>query len=873
MIHKIITTLIATLLITSIVGPVAGLAAAQSQGGPSGMVATPAENVGPPDHAQGGGQGGDQGGPPDHVDVPENVPTHAAAWSVHSSQHAAALETTVGAIDGQLALVFTDDEHHDGRTVAIDATTLEDALGERPELAKVEHSSGETYEISIEYENGHALLELEEFSSNTVTFDGEVSIGGSESADGAQYSYNLSDASGVDNFSASFEGVMNREWSNSSGTVADGDSLAVGGGGNVEPTGPASGEPQVTVGAETAKASTGVDTSSSSTNWNDGQTETADIYVGPDGVVDEFGVYFYSDGTADFDVIVNGESAGSTSISAPSAGWHWGSIDPIKASSDNVSLEATKTNGHYSYERAGENGSAYYAMAVRGSPSGSLSVSGDDGSSASVSSLSDGATRTAGLDATTGLSSLSMSTGSAGRFDLLLEQELRTETVDPTLEVNGETASHSGTLADGEAVDLAVQESWLREGENRVNVSMDSPETGPTGQAGLEYSHTAPNDKSVEYSGETWSESYNITHSYAKDRADAQVTIPFASDRVVAIRSLERRVGGSWEDVPDDERTLDGSELTVELGAVDAGDDVGVRATGTKVRAVGGEIAVVEPTMLGEPLDTKIALESMGDGFGIYVNGTGRGDETHYTHAESWSNPQAFARFRTDGSQALKFPNAAEADVARLSTVDMGVTPEDGHADVRVLDAGDEPEVQLRESSDTDGVTFEWRETTSGHQYQLYSLDSELERDTATAESPVSLFSPGVPERLKIYDLGSASGGGDPGSVVGPTASRSFGANAAFIIGAAVAGLVVLFLAARRWGDSTISSSALFFVGAAVIVLVALQVLAPNVLADYLGRAIESAFPLLLLAGAAIGIVWLRQRGDDTSIIIQGGEK
>jgi hypothetical protein len=924
MIQKFITTLIATLLITSIVAPVAGVAAAQNG---AGMAGVPSENVGPPDHANGNGPGGGQGGPPDHVGgPPSHVPTTASAWSAKASEHAGALEVTIGSVDSQIALVFTDSQNHDGRRVAVDASTLADAVGEKPELAYITHENGTQYEVPITYESGDAILEIDRFSSNTVTFSGEISITGADATSGSQYQYDVANLDAVGDYSINVTGSTASAWNNvSAAGVGLSSSQSISPDGNMAPVGPgANGDPVIEV-----TANAGTDVYNPVDDEGDGATDGSTYFVGDTGsdvaISSEVQVQptktgrlsqvevntnpvSGSDYGASVDVYLVQEGTDSTygegtQIATWDPDWTSGyqtiSIDspPTVEQGTTYTLEFVTTSsdgdGSGDFINIVRDDSASAEWMTNNAFGGSsvqsygdtrlsieTSVEGlsvtEDGSSNSVSfgTMQGGETVSKELPVSTSTTSLSWSGSGGGTIDYTLKLRERTQTVDPTVEVNGNTVSHSGALADGETVSLSTDTAWVREGTNQVNISAADPGgTAPTPQLGLEYRHTIEDKKSVDYSGSTWSETYNISKTYASDRTGAQLMIPFASDRVIGIRSVEKRVGGgSWQTVGESERTLIGSEITVDLGDVSAGETVEVRATGTKVRVDGGEIRVVEPTMLGEELDTKIALEQLGPDTEIYVNGTGRSDELHYTHSESWSNPQAYARFRTDGSQALRFPNAAESDQARISTLDMDVAPSNGHADIRLVDAGDEPEFQVRNSTDTDQIAFTYRATSSGHTYQLFSLDSELERDTAEASSPVTLISPGVPETLAIYDLGQTSGSGDP--PIGPTSSgTAFGQNAAFIIGAAVAGLIALFLVSRRFGGDTISSGTLFVVGAVVIVVVALQVLAPNILADYLGRALESAFPLLLLAGAGLGIVWLRQRGDDTSIIIQGQNK
>jgi hypothetical protein len=742
--------------------------------------------------------------------------------------------------------------------------------------------------------------------SNTAEFDGEIKIDGSPAVDGSQYQYDVENLDAVSDFSIELTGSTATAWSNTSVSgIGGGDSTTLDIGGNAEPTGPGpTGEPVVEVTGKTYFGDSLYNGRDFSYSDFDGTVNTEIKITNPPEKFSEINLGGDNGNSATFDVyVVEGESpdqdyTDGTKI-ASDAAW------PSSASGDRYTLstdlyDVSDTSGPITISLVGTGGGQTYldsdndadcAGHTSNSVSGivdrcldvtlttpapdNIAVESSSGQTADIGSLNDGESASAEIDLSTSDGSLSWTASNSGVFDAVVKVKERSNTVDPSIEVNGNTAGYTGTLADGESTSLNVDSAWILEGTNKINVSVGGDSvSGPSKQVGLDYSHRAAYNKTVSYAGETFSERYNISHSFSSDRSNVTATIPFASSSVVAIRSVETRVGsGAWVDVAPENRALDGSELTVEIGEVGAGEQIDVRAVGSKVRVENGEIAVSEPTMLGEDLNSKIVLESVSSDTRIHVNSTAGGSSTHYTHSESWAEPQAHARFGTDGSQTLRFPNAADGDVARISTLDMGVTPSNGHADVRVLAASEQPEFELRESSTADQVAFEYRDTTSNHKYQLYSLDSEVSRDTDVAQSPVSLTSPGVPERLKIYDLGSTSGGGGGSGVVGPTASRSFGANAAFLIGAAVAGIVALFFAARRWGSGGISSKAFFGVGVVTIGVVSLQVLAPNILADYLGRAIESAFPLLLLGGVVVLVFWLRSRGDDTSIIIQGDSK
>jgi hypothetical protein len=137
-----------------------------------------------------------------------------------------------------------------------------------------------------------------------------------------------------------------------------------------------------------------------------------------------------------------------------------------------------------------------------------------------------------------------------------------------TLNVNGNTADYPAPLADGETGYLTVNESWIQEGENQVEVtvgdgslSADAPEPA----VDLGYKHGTQDTIQASISSTGWRESYNVSTTYASTQENPTLEIPFAST-VYEIPELERRVdSGSWSSVPSDRYSLDGNTLLVEL--------------------------------------------------------------------------------------------------------------------------------------------------------------------------------------------------------------------------------------------------------------------------------------------------------------------
>ncbi len=186
--------------------------------------------------------------------TPESVRASAGSQTMQ-------IETTV--VDGEPALVLADDRTHEGRWVSVETSWLQEVHGEIPETVTIEHESGDVYSESVRVRGESATFYVREFSSNTVTFSGEVSISADPADDGSQYSYEINDLDAASDVTVNMTGVTNtetetRSWSG----LASGDSKTVDVAGNQAPT-----EQSVTfVGEESTSAQsrsgTGVSTGS-----------------------------------------------------------------------------------------------------------------------------------------------------------------------------------------------------------------------------------------------------------------------------------------------------------------------------------------------------------------------------------------------------------------------------------------------------------------------------------------------------------------------------------------------------------------------------------------------------------------------------------
>jgi len=420
----------------------------------------------------------------------------------------------------------------------------------------------------------------------------------------------------------------------------------------------------------------------------------------------------------------------------------------------------------------------------------------------------------------------------------------RTETTDPTIQLNSESVSHPETLADGETTSLSIPASELQTGTNRVNVSVGDgtlSSDAPPAAVGLELSHDASDEQTVDYGAETWSERYNISRTYGDATENPTLTIPFEGE-VVDINSVDvRRNGSSWG--PPAAWTLDNTTLTIEFDPVDAGETLEVRAIGRKVRTVNGDIEVLEPTVEGDSLNSKIEITDRSEEFAIDVSGS---DRIHYTAEESWS-ASSHAVVESGGGQELRLPEASVGSQTRVRTAPINVVPESGASEVVIEDV-DEPRFQISEGNTTgaSNVDVTYYDTLSGERYVLWSESQEREIDADRAESPVAFRTDGDADTYTIRQMAA------PDSGVGgaPVESRDVGAPLVLVVPAVGISVTGLFWAGRRFGGARgIRGNALLLVGSTVVAIAAVELVAPGTISS-----IVSTFVFALSDSVAGGL-------------------
>ena len=460
------------------------------------------------------------------------------------------VETTV--IDGEPAIVLDDDRTHSGRWVSIETAWFEDAIGEVPDAAYIEHEDHGKYAAPIEVRGGQAAFFVRGFSTNTVTFDGEVTLSGAEAGDGTEYQYELGSTEDVDDPSINLTGLSNTQTVSDSGTGAASNSVS----GN-QPT-----EAQISADFDgeirTVNSGGGPDAS----NYGTGTWELDTFNLPDSDVITKVEIdLLYTEQTYDLILYIDGQRFGGTEYNTQSPTFT-GEIDnPNPGGSVTATLEAVEAYGttDTGYIRAQNDVKVTGETPFDSGDSGATLSSG----SSSVSLDSNSNSKTITLDPSDGYS---VSQDADAPFTWELDYTAETVTTDPVVELNGETVGVDGTLADGETVSLSQNASALQEGTNRVNVSTNSPSSGPASLVGVEYSHGAETTTEATVQETTWSQTTNVSNTWPSARSNATATLPM-NDRVVDVRNVEVRYNGTtWQTVSEGDYSLNGTDLTVHLG-------------------------------------------------------------------------------------------------------------------------------------------------------------------------------------------------------------------------------------------------------------------------------------------------------------------
>ncbi|ELZ52863.1 hypothetical protein C466_09907 [Halorubrum distributum JCM 10118] len=474
------------------------------------------------------------------------------------------------------------------------------------------------------------------------------------------------------------------------------------------------------------------------------------------------------------------------------------------------------------------------------------------------------------MDLSTGAQSADVS--ASGPVDVSASWTEVSETRDPVVEYNGQTASYSGTLSDGETTSLPVNDSWINEGTNDLSVSLPSVSSGPVPQVGVDVTHDVSESRTIDYSAEAFSERYTTSKTWSENTSNATLSVPWASSSVVSVRDIsvtyEDSTGATPSPRPNPTHRLENGSVVVELGDVKAGWTTEISAAGSKVQVDGADLEVINATAAGEDLDSRIRLNSPSDDVYLRVGETEQGQQLHYLANASWSNEEA-SQISADGTNEIRIPNAPDNGEAQLRTLPLAFDVETGAIDVDIPDGRlNEGEPVYRVSSagstgDSYHVTF--TEAKDGQPYVLWSETREIVLDEGMASSPLTLSAEDSEETQVIQfreDDGTvtSSDGGVGGAIAGAapmvTTSSPFSGLGGFLPGPSVfiiglAGLVGLTFVARR--------TQLFDEGTASDAVADSAASVGERAGGLLGRALSNE---LVLAGLTLaGGVWLLTSG------------
>jgi hypothetical protein len=210
---------------------------------------------------------------------------------------------------------------------------------------------------------------------------------------------------------------------------------------------------------------------------------------------------------------------------------------------------------------------------------------------------------------------------------------------------------------------------------------------------------------------------------------------------------------------------------------------------------------VTDPTDPSRPLDTKIRLDSWSEGAHIGLGGSPDGRKIHYTYDESTGGLE-YTRIESSGVQQLYLPSATTGAEMRVATIPVKADVKSGAAEFEVRSPSTtEPQFTVKPAGTTgDTVAYTYTEASDGREYILYSMSSGVVRDSATANSPVTLEDDDSEETLVIRDDETSTTSSDSGGVLGPieqpTGDGPLNSTPAILLAWVIA-LVVLYVVDR----------------------------------------------------------------------------
>lgn len=791
--------------------------------------------------------------------------------------------------DQSMALVISDEQHHDGRRVAVRTSVVREALGYVPEsLTVANNETGEQWRAPARVEGEWLVASVEHFSSNAVTFGGTVELDGSPATDGAQYQYELQNLSAASDPQGTLTGVKTTEHESvsKSGVRQDG-SITVQTAGTQAPT---NGEVELSNLRKDYKETHGNRARLSpggSTSWTEDVSEQDSV----DKIVGHVAGNGNNDIDSEVEAYVDGTYIGTATVAAKSSiqTVTWDSSSVNLSDKDSVTIKFVETsNAEYQLTFLDDD-------PVDGEPY--IELHGNAPSEVTVSH--GGTSETVAPPATVDVSlELGEETVSVspdwGTVDATVSWTEISESEDVAVELNGEEIGSATSLADGETANFSASTTVLQNGTNTINISVGDGSLStdaPTPEVGFSYSHSAQFDQSTDYVGEKFTERYNVSRAWNAPTTNATLAIPF-DGHVVAMRSLTVYQNGtevppSWSRFRENSTTLE-----VGFGNVDPGTTTRVVANGSKVETAGLTLQVLEPSAPGERLESRIELSNVGSDANIDVGPTVEGQRIHHLTEESWTASE-YVVLDTTGAQKLYVPEASEGSTATVTYVDTSANATKGDVRISVEETGSSPQFRVRPGPGGGGdtVEFTYYQTTTGTTYYLKALEGGEWTlvDSAVAQSPVTLSASDSDQVLSIFE-GSAASNTNPDN---PRDSETEGSGTGGIsLGSSLFVVLAVVLLALSWfvsqeyGSGRISTRTFLYLSAGVIVVFGLELLSGSlvqglisVLASFFGGATE-AWPLIVLVGGGLAYYYLQLRDteaqtpdEQTTVQVLGREK
>ncbi|SMO93498.1 hypothetical protein SAMN06264867_1301, partial [Halorubrum cibi] len=310
-------------------------------------------------------------------------------------------------------------------------------------------------------------------------------------------------------------------------------------------------------------------------------------------------------------------------------------------------------------------------------------------------------------------------------------------------------------------VDIALNDSSLIAGS-------------PIPKVDVSLSHDIRESRTVSYSAEAFSERYSVSKSWTENTSNATLTIPWASDSVIAVRDVsvgytdESGTTPSPRPTPDYE--LRNGSVVVDLGDVEGGWTTTVTANGSKVQVDGAEMTVLEPTDQGEDLNSRIRLSNPADDVYLRVGETAQGGQLHYLANTSWDSSEA-TQFTGRGVNEMRIPNAPDNGETTIRTLPLAFDVGTGAIDVDVPDgrlSETEPVYRVSPGQRTgDDYDVTHLNATDGQPYVLWDETDEIVLDQGMASDSLTLSTEDTEGTRVIQfreDDGTAGGSGGGGS-------------------------------------------------------------------------------------------------------------